>query len=59
MFGRATITLGIGPHSSYIVNFIMYVSCNVLATLKWHCPVLAIYSSQLFYSFLRFFGEFS
>ena len=30
----------------YIVNFIMYVSSNVLATRKWHCPVLAIYSTQ-------------
>ena len=38
-----------------IVNFIMYVSSNVLATRKWHCPVLAIYSTQLlFYTVARY-----
>jgi len=29
----------------YIVNFILYVLINVLATHKRHCPVLAIYST--------------
>ena len=33
----------------------MYVSSNVLATRKRHCPVLAIYSTQLFYPFLAMF----
>jgi len=34
----------------------MYVSSNVLATRKWHCPVLAIYSTQLFYPILAMFS---
>jgi len=28
---------------------------NVLATRKWHCSALAIYFTQLFYSFLSMF----
>jgi len=30
----------------YIINFVLYVSSNVLATRKWHCLVSAIYSTQ-------------
>ena len=37
------------------LNFILYVSSNVLSASKWHCPVSAIYSTQLFYSFLTVF----
>jgi len=30
----------IGVKHFYIVNCIMYVSSNVLAMRKWHCPML-------------------
>ena len=40
--------------ASYIVNFVLYVSSNDLATRKWHCAVSAVYSTQLFYSSLCF-----
>ena len=38
----------IGVLNFYITNFILCVLSNVLATRKWHCLVLAIYSTQLF-----------
>ena len=44
----------IGILNFYIVNFTFHASSNVLATSKWYCPVLAIYSTQLFYSFQCF-----
>jgi len=41
MFGRATITLGIGPHSSFLCNINKCVSCNFLTFLMTgHVPKL-------------------
>jgi len=49
MFGRATITLGIGPHSSYLS---FYFTCYMLGkhrlyTLVMHCKWLEIFTVQL------------
>ena len=46
MFGRATITLGIGPHSSFIL-FLMVVLCN-----NEDHYIFALFSSSSFF-FLR------
>jgi len=38
----------------YIVNFILYVLINVLATRKWHCPVSHLFHITVF-MFFQFF----
>jgi len=54
------VTVGFGARAPstacWITDRPIGNTCNVLATRKWHCPVLAIYSTQLFYSFLPVFS---
>jgi len=47
VFGRATITLGIGPHSSVFSYFIVYFSvlvpCSKLHSLAFYCTLSICY----------------
>jgi len=43
------------PITKVAVSPIETMTSNVLATHKWHFPVSAIYSTQLFYLFLTVF----
>jgi len=43
IFGRATITLGIGPHSSFIKIFIICCRCTLRRLLSWqHCTATKV-----------------
>jgi len=58
MFGRATMTLGIGPHSSLLQSSAIAEDCYILGVLLWppyeigrplyFCPVVTIYLSIFF-----------
>jgi len=47
MFGRATITLGIGPHSSIIMVWwlVRYASRNIISSIMSSIAHLGLYST--------------
>ena len=56
MFGRATIRLGIGPHSSFIVNFSTaptFINCNLIAKICF--VMVALWNRADHYIFMLWF----
>ena len=56
MFGRATLTLGIGPHSSWlfisVLSCVKYCSSRPSVCKKVHCPEICSYVVLQFTSVL-------
>jgi len=48
MFGRATIRLGIGPHSSYSLLSVIILSSSRLLRLKAHIVILSNHRNKAF-----------